>query len=268
MAKREPWNPLLKSYPESVKINRCSFGAETMYTRLLAKCDDHGHYDGDPAMLLAGLFRRRMASKEMNVTNAARFRDELVTHGLIALYEIDGETYLEILNRKGFRRKDVKEDVYFPDPPQPLISQAVPVSVTDTLRTRNECGPLHNTIQYNTTQQEDSCPELQAASEPKPAKPPKIFWSPETSWEHITAKHRKIWTKGFPALDLDRQFAKAEAWLHANPKKAHKSNWEKFLNNWLSREQDKGGDIGVGNRPANNNAAEQIERIRNAENGR
>lgn len=32
------------------------------------------------------------------------------------------------------------------------------------------------------------------------------------------------------------------SWLMANPKKAHKSNWERFITNWLARAQDRGGD--------------------------
>jgi hypothetical protein len=33
------------------------------------------------------------------------------------------------------------------------------------------------------------------------------------------------------------------AWLAANPARARKSNYERFITNWLAREQDKGGDM-------------------------
>lgn len=31
-------------------------------------------------------------------------------------------------------------------------------------------------------------------------------------------------------------------WLKANPTKAKKSNWLRFITNWLARQQDRGGD--------------------------
>jgi hypothetical protein len=33
-----------------------------------------------------------------------------------------------------------------------------------------------------------------------------------------------------------------DSWLRANPTLARKSNWERFIVNWLKREQDRGGD--------------------------
>jgi hypothetical protein len=34
-----------------------------------------------------------------------------------------------------------------------------------------------------------------------------------------------------------------EQWLKANPAKARKSNWRKFVTSWLAKEQDRGGDL-------------------------
>jgi hypothetical protein len=79
MAKREPWNPLLKSYPESEKINSCSMDAETMYTRLIAKSDDNANFYGDPALMASYLFGHRLANGTITVTKTKRMRDELVT---------------------------------------------------------------------------------------------------------------------------------------------------------------------------------------------
>jgi hypothetical protein len=46
------------------------------------------------------------------------------------------------------------------------------------------------------------------------------------------------WQEAYPAINVLQELRKAEAWLIANPKNS-KSNYERFLNNWLSRAQDK-----------------------------
>ncbi len=74
----------------------------------------------------------------------------------------------------------------------------------------------------------------------------KIAWTPEDHWQNITAQHREQWSKAYPAVNIERQLEAMTAWGHANPKKAHKSNWQKFVTNWLSRSQDRGGDGGNG----------------------
>jgi hypothetical protein len=80
------------------------------------------------------------------------------------------------------------------------------------------------------------------APEPK-AVEVKPIWTPDRGWEGITDNLRDGWSKAYPACHIDRQLAAADAWLRANPKKAHKSAWARFMVNWLSRSQDHGGDV-------------------------
>jgi hypothetical protein len=74
----------------------------------------------------------------------------------------------------------------------------------------------------------------------KPADP--LRWSAESGWEGITDADRAEWSQAYPAADLPVELAKATQWLKANPKKARKSNWRRWLTTvWLSKCQDKGG---------------------------
>jgi uncharacterized protein YdaU (DUF1376 family) len=68
-----------------------------------------------------------------------------------------------------------------------------------------------------------------------------VSWSCETGWAGITAEDRKTWAEGFPAVVLDVELIRASEWLKANPTRAHKSNWRRFLVSWLTRSQDRGG---------------------------
>lgn len=67
-----------------------------------------------------------------------------------------------------------------------------------------------------------------------------IRWSPNEGWTGITNADRREWTEAFTTLALDVQLARMSAWLRANPQKAHKSNWRRFIVNWLIREQNGG----------------------------
>jgi len=94
-----------------------------------------------------------------------------------------------------------------------------------------------------------------AAKPPSVPKPPKVSWAPADGWQNIEEVDRAEWREAYPACDLNRQLAAMSAWLKANPAKAKKSNWRKFITNWLSRSQDKGGDV-ASNKPGQRQPAD------------
>lgn len=85
-----------------------------------------------------------------------------------------------------------------------------------------------------------------AASSPAP----KLAWDETSGFTGISEQDRGEWAKAYPAAELERELAKAHAWLRANPKKAGKRNWRLFVVRWLARCQDNGGTTReVGRRP-------------------
>jgi uncharacterized protein YdaU (DUF1376 family) len=82
-------------------------------------------------------------------------------------------------------------------------------------------------------------PKRRKRSQPKDA----IVWSVESGWQGITDEHRQTWETAYPACTLDIELVRATEWLIANPTKARKSNWRRFLLSWLTRSQDRGGTI-------------------------
>lgn len=86
-------------------------------------------------------------------------------------------------------------------------------------------------------------------SSSKPADP--LRWSAESGWEGITDADHAEWSQAYPAADLPVELAKATQWLKANPKRARKSNWRRWLTTvWLSKCQDRGGTHREAARPA------------------
>ena len=63
----------------------------------------------------------------------------------------------------------------------------------------------------------------------------------ERIWEGITSEDRSAWAKAYPACDIDAELAKMGEWILSNPAKGKKSNYRRFITNWLSRSQDRGG---------------------------
>jgi hypothetical protein len=69
-----------------------------------------------------------------------------------------------------------------------------------------------------------------------------ITWNKELKkFENITTEQFGIWSEAYPAVDINKELPRVDAWLCSNPTKI-KSNYERFLNNWFSRCQDKGGN--------------------------
>jgi hypothetical protein len=80
------------------------------------------------------------------------------------------------------------------------------------------------------------------AKRPKRSQPAGgISWTADAGWQGITDGDRAEWLQAYPACDLQGELAKSGSWLRANPTKAHKSNWRRFLVAWLTRSQDHGG---------------------------
>ena len=68
-------------------------------------------------------------------------------------------------------------------------------------------------------------------------KPSPVRWSRDGGWEGITAALMAEWGVAHPDVDVDMQIKRMDVWLKANPDRAKKSNWSRFIVNWLSNEE-------------------------------
>jgi len=62
---------------------------------------------------------------------------------------------------------------------------------------------------------------------------------------NINVEDKAGWLDAYPAVDIEAQLRIMREWLLANPSRK-KSNYRQFINNWLKREQDKGGSRKTG----------------------
>ena len=145
----DSYNPLLCSYPDSDKINKLSEGAEAMYCRLIAKCDDRANYHGQIKRLLCKLYALRYENGTITARKINKYKTELVNAVLIKLYKIDGVEYIHIIDCKKSLRSDIKPKYKFP---QPIADTGVLESVTDTEQVVTDSAHQSNPIQSNPIQ--------------------------------------------------------------------------------------------------------------------
>jgi uncharacterized protein YdaU (DUF1376 family) len=132
-------------------------------------------------------------------------------------------------------------------------SRIANASQTHSKGTANGCHPTSTSTSTSNTSSPGGEESQQAAPVVATSEPPKrrtrsrpndaICWDVETGWQGITDADRNSWATAYPACTLDIELVRAAEWLRANPAKARKSNWRRFLVSWLTRSQDRGGTI-------------------------
>lgn len=253
--KSQSFNPLLKSYPDSDKLNRVSEGAECLYVRLIAQSDDYGRYYGEPRFVLAKLFTARMIAGQLAETEVSQRLNELFSVDLIRFYESGGARYIQMVNVHKRLRNDVHRDMRFPAPEDepkssaeldwcasdddhgPDASRARPAPVPVTSCAPNPTQPNPDPTQTESTNV-DSCGETKAA-----ATEPLLTFpcdGPRREW-HLTPPIVEDLHQAFPSLDILAECRKALAWVKASPQRRKTANgMRRFLVGWMGRNQDRG----------------------------
>jgi hypothetical protein len=114
-------------------------------------------------------------------------------------------------------------------------------------------APITNHQSPSTTHEEEEEPrdarKRTEAVRSKPVAASKRIKLVDGSWTGITEQDRELWREAFPAVNIDTQLAAMLVWLDANPRKAAKSNYARFIASWMTRSQDRGGGIASNRTP-------------------
>ncbi|MDO5540867.1 MAG: replisome organizer [Eubacteriales bacterium] len=87
--------------------------------------------------------------------------------------------------------------------------------------------------------------------EPKPTPDPSGILLPLVDKSIYNVPKSKIekWAVAYPAVNIEQELHKMSAWLESNPQRRKtRRGIERFINNWLSKEQDRGGIYKNGSR--------------------
>jgi hypothetical protein len=204
-------NRLLKEgIVDSDKIDCLSPEAEVFFYRLLVVADDLGRMDARPAIVRARCFPLK---ESLSAEKISKWIDQVWEAGLIGLYESAGKSYIQILEWE----QRVRSNGKYPPPDDGQMSVNCPTS--DGLGKGRGKG--------------------------KGASANDVRFDAGTGTWSVSDLLQSQWGTAYPAVDLQSELAKAAAWLLANPKN-QKSNYARFLTNWLTRAQDRAPAKGGG----------------------
>jgi hypothetical protein len=236
MKARQSYNPLLKSYPDSEKINAVSEGAEVVYVRLIAMSDDNGRYYGDAKMVMAKLLTQRMVDGAVDADEVEKRLADLERVGLIERYEVEGKQYLQMVNYFKRLRSDVDHDIRFP-----AQDGTTPARVRNDDGTTTGLQPNPTIPNQNQTQEDAnaSCSEPDKSAAERPVLVfPCVGNGPKTY--PLNATKIGEYAEAYPGVDVRAECRKALQWLRDNTskRKTHRG-MPKFLNSWLERAQNR-----------------------------
>ena len=215
-------NRLLKEgIVDSGRIDGLSAEAEVCFYRLLVVADDLGRFDARTAIVRSRCFPLKEQSNLSSKVDA--WLQELEGKLLVMRYMVAGQPYLQIM--KWDQR--VRSNGKYPEP-----------SDSDMLTFRERL----------TADGGSGLGQGRGKGMGKGASTNDVRFDAAAGVWTIPEVLSTQWSTAYPAVDLTAELASASAWLIANPSNA-KSNYARFLTNWLKRAQDRAPAKG-GGRPA------------------
>ena len=214
-------NRILKeSIRNSRQINALSYFEEVVFYRLVTAADDFGIYYADPVMLARTLFPLR---ENVNGTMMAEAVAGLEAAGLVRRYSAADEEWLQIVTwekhqrlRNSRRRYPGPEDGETDTP-----EEAVSVQEQDR-------------PEQDQPEQEAEVRELPVAELPL---------NDDTVYG-VTRQQADEYAALYPGVDVDRELCRMREWCLANrEKRKSRNDIRRFVNGWLTREQNRGSPV-------------------------
>lgn len=109
-------NRILRDWTYSDLIDKVSFQAEVLFTRLIMKADDYGSYYAKPKLINGSCF----PLKDIRESDISRWLQELASAGLIVFYRAENKDFLHIVN---FNQRLRSMKKCFPQIPENVLNK-------------------------------------------------------------------------------------------------------------------------------------------------
>ncbi len=160
--------------------------------------------------------------------------------GIIVIKHWKQNNYLRSDRYKKTRHIQEKSQLLIIDDEYVLSTDGIPNS--DTWYTQDSIGKdsiVKDSINTICSETEESAPNRSGILLPLNDK----------TFYNVPLDKISMWEETYPAVDVMQELKKMIAWLDANPtKRKTRRGICKFINNWLSKEQDRGGKYQPGSR--------------------
>lgn len=199
---------------------------ETVFYRLIVNCDDFGRFDGRISVLKGRMFPLKEEKLKLDALEKAM--KSLERAGLVEFYKVEGKPYLQLT---GWKRNQQIRAKYSKFPaPEDADPEEIPASEGNGNHLPSNDGGCG----------EEPAPEITPAQ--TPAEPAVISLPLNDGTLHgVTVSEVKKYRELYPAVDVMQELRNMVGWLDGNPsKRKTKAGVRRFINGWLSREQDRG----------------------------
>jgi hypothetical protein len=208
-------------FPQSESMGRVSRESRLCFILLWTIADDSGRLRGNSRMLASLLYPYDDDAKK----HVDGWLEQLTGEGCITRYEVDGTSYIQILNWSSHQKID-----------KPSASKIPPFAeASRSLANPLEASPLD--------QGRDQGKEGNVCAEPRSDSTPESgILIPLNDGVEFDVPLASIaeWREAYPAVNIEQELRKMRVWCLNNPKnRKTKSGVKAFANSWLSREQNK-----------------------------
>lgn len=210
----------------SARVDALSESSELFYRRLHSIVDDYGRHEAHPELLRTKCYPLRV--DRVKAKHVVSWLAECEKAALLVVYKVGSKTYLQLTDWRQQQRSDSK----CPAPDTQLLSKCL----ADAHLVVGVVGDVVEGVS-------EGVGAVAQQSRPQKANGHRIdFDFSKGAFKGITEEDELRWQQAFQAVPIPPAIERAAAWLKANPAN-HKSNYERFLVNWFSREQDKAGRV-------------------------
>ena len=222
-------NRIIKeSIRTSDSINELSWFEECLFYRLIVSCDDYGRFDGRPAIIKGSCFPLKDNVTVKAIKDAL---EKLATAELVNLYTVDGKPYLSLPTWERHQTVRAKKSKY-PSPDE-----------RDVIEDENICNHMHADVPVNVfdiRNRNTINDNNKRGAETPLADVEPITLNDGTEWKCQLADYEE-YKRLYPGVDIDNAFREMRAWCNSNPTKRKTARGiKRFVNGWLSRQQDSG----------------------------
>lgn len=230
-------------------VNSLSWAEEVFYRRLMSVVDDFGRFSASPKLLRAACYP--LLIDKVSDSDIGKWLSACETAGLVRVYwALDQKRYLEIVKFG----QPIRSKSKFPEPVEHAGNPPAPADICP--RSENNCLQPKTDVSLSVSVSDSVCeydkPTVmgkgggpgEGEAMPEPAKADSGPKEAKPAFDFVTGEFTGIpdllvatWQEAFPAIDVRQEIKRAAAWLLSNPKN-RKSDYRRFLNNWLTRSQD------------------------------
>ncbi len=269
------------------KLAQVAREARLSFAGLWTCSDDYGVTKGHPAWLKSQIFPY---DTDLTLTQFQQWLADLERIGVIEPFTADGEAFFYIRNFSEHQKVDRPSKMRNPPCPRHILARVSRVSREPIATDSRECSDETETeteteteILTTTAAADDDRPPLEereqeqqdlqkvrtepsadsgpsapdagrrqhkpAARVSSPARKGIAFDYAAGRFDQVPPELVEQWQQAYPAVDVLSELRRMEAWASANPVN-RKSNWQRFIVNWLTRAQDRAGRGGPRGGPA------------------